>query len=152
MRGETEEQRLDRNFGELLQELRIAIPGIQFLFAFLLIVPFQKGWSSVSDFERVIYYATLICTASSSVLLIAPTARHRLRFQTLDKRWIVVTSNRLAIAGLVLLGVAMVGVVLLVSHTVYGTLAAALATGAIVLLLGWTWFGAPLARSRRLTR
>ena len=84
---------------ELLQELRVAIPGIQFLFAFLLVVPFQQGWVEVTDFEKRVYYVTLLLTATSSVCLIAPTARHRIRFRELDKQWIVETSNRLAIAG-----------------------------------------------------
>ena len=108
-RGETEEQRLDRNLAELLQELRVALPGIQVLFAFLLVVPFQQGWADVTEFEKTVYYVTLLCTAASSVLLIAPTARHRIRFRELDKRWIVETANRLAIAGLAFLGAATAG-------------------------------------------
>ena len=109
-RGESEEERLDRNLMELLQELRVAIPGIQFLFAFLLVVPFQQGWAQVTDFEKTVYYVTLLLTAASSICLIAPTARHRMRFRELDKRWIVETSNRLAIAGLAFLAAAICGV------------------------------------------
>src|SRR5919106_6315466 len=115
-RHESEEERLDRNLAELLQELRVALPGIQVLFAFLLVVPFQQGWADVTEFEKTVYYVTLLCTAASSVLLIAPTARHRIRFRELDKRWIVETANRLAIAGLAFLGAAIAGVILLISH------------------------------------
>lgn len=148
-RGESEEERLDRNLMELLQELRVAIPGIQFLFAFLLVVPFQQGWATVSEFEKKVYYATLLATAISSVLLMAPTARHRLRFRELDKEWIVETSNRLTIGGLFFLGLAIVGVILLISNVVYGTTEAALATVGILLGIAWFWWLAPLVRELR---
>ncbi|MGH2953400.1 MAG: DUF6328 family protein [Solirubrobacterales bacterium] len=148
-RGESEEQRLDRNLMELLQELRVAIPGIQVLFAFLLVVPFQQGWAQVTEFEKAVYYVTLVCTAASSVLLIAPTARHRLRFRELDKRWIVETANRAAIAGLAFLGAAIVGVMLLISQIVYGGTTTAIATALVALAIGWFWFVAPLVRDLR---
>ena len=148
-RGESEEERLDRNWSELVQEVRMVIPGIQFLFAFLLVVPFQQGWVEVTDFERRVYYATLLCTAASSVFLMAPTARHRLRFRELDKKWVVESSNRLALAGLVFLALAMCGVLLLISHVVYDSTAAALATGAIVAGIAWFWFLAPVVREAR---
>jgi hypothetical protein len=148
-RGESEEERLDRNLMELLQELRVALPGIQVLFAFLLVVPFQQGWATVTDFEKTVYYVTLLCTAASSVLLIAPTARHRIRFRELDKRWIVETANRLAIAGLAFLGAAITGVILLISHVVYGDTTTAIATAVIAVAIGWVWFAAPLVRDLR---
>jgi Family of unknown function (DUF6328) len=147
-RNESEEQRIDRNLGELLQELRIAIPGIQFIFAFLLIVPFQQGWSEITGFERGVYYGTLLATAASTVLLIAPTARHRMRFRALDKEWVVSSSNRLAIAGLALLAIAMVGTILLISSVVYDSAVAAVATAGIVVAIAWLWFGAPWLRAR----
>ncbi len=148
-RGESEEERLDRNWSELVQEIRVVIPGIQFLFAFLLVVPFQQGWVDVTDFERRVYYATLLCTAASSVFLMAPTARHRFRFRELDKQWVVESSNRLAIAGLVLLALAMCGVLLLISHVVYDDTAAALATAFVVAMIAWFWFLAPVVREAR---
>ena len=148
-RDESEEERLDRNLEELVQELRVAITGIQVLFAFLLVVPFQQGWVEVTDFERAVYYVTLLCTAASSVLLIAPSARHRIRFRQLDKRWIVETANRLAIGGLVFLGLAMLGAIMLISHVVYDATEAALATGALFALVGWFWFLSPIVRDVR---
>lgn len=148
-RGESEEQRLDRNLGELLQELRVALPGIQVLFAFLLVVPFQQGWAQVTDFEQTVYYVTLLATAASSVCLIAPTARHRMRFRELDKRWIVATANRLAIVGLGFLGLAMTGVILLISHIVYDSEVTAVATAAVAVAVAWFWFAAPLIRDLR---
>ncbi|MGH2951297.1 MAG: DUF6328 family protein [Solirubrobacterales bacterium] len=148
-RGESEEERLDRNLMELLQELRVALPGIQVLFAFLLVLPFQQGWAQVTDFERTVYYATLCCTAASSVFLIAPTARHRIRFRELDKRWIVETANRLAILGLAFLGAAITGAILLISHFVYGDTTTAVASSVVGLAVAWFWFVAPLVRDLR---
>src|SRR3954464_7829503 len=96
-RDETEEERLDRNLGELLQELRVALPGVQVLFAFLLAVPFQQNFSKISEFEKKIYFATLMLTAISAALLIAPSAYHRLTFRYQQKHRLVFVSNRLAI-------------------------------------------------------
>jgi hypothetical protein len=148
-RGETEEERLDRNLMELLQELRVALPGIQVLFAFLLVVPFQQGWAAVTDFEQTVYYVTLLLTAAASVCLIAPTARHRIRFRELDKEWVVQTANRLTIAGLGLLGLAITGALLLVASVVYDTEVAAATTASVVVLITWIWFVAPLIRELR---
>jgi hypothetical protein len=148
-RGESEAERLDRNLDELLQGLRVALPGIQVLFAFLLVVPFQQGWEGVTSFERDVYYVTLILTASASVCLIAPTARHRIRFRDLDKEWIVRSSNRLAIAGLTLMGLAICGALLLISDVVFDGAVVAVVPAAILLGIAWLWFGAPLARDLR---
>ena len=145
-RDETEEERLDRNLAELLQELRVALPGIQVLFAFLLVVPFQQGWVDVTEFEKIVYYVTLLFTAAASICLIAPTARHRIRFRDLDKEWIVGTANRLALIGLGFLGLAISGALLLVAHVVFGNAAAAITTVVVVGAIVWTWFVAPLRR------
>ncbi len=148
-RGESEEERLDRNLMELLQELRVAIPGIQVLFAFLLVVPFQQGWAQVTDFEQTVYYVTLLLTAAGSVCLIAPTARHRMRFRELDKHWIINTSNRLAIAGLVLEALAICGVLMLITHVVYDSALTAIVVTAFAALFAWFWFIAPVVREIR---
>lgn len=148
-RDESEEERLDRNLMELLQELRVVLAGIQFLFAFLLIVPFSDGWDSVTDFETVVYYVTLLLTAASSVCLIAPTVRHRMRFRELDKKWIVETSNRLAIAGVVFLGAAMCGVLVLISRFIYSGVLAGIVAGLFAIAIAWLWFIAPVLREVR---
>jgi hypothetical protein len=145
-RDETESERLDRNLGELLQELRVAIPGIQVLFAFLLVVPFQQGWPEVTEFERRVYYVTLLLTAASSACLMAPTARHRMRFRDLDKPWIVATSNRLAIAGLALEAGAICGVLMLITHFVYDSTLTAIVVAVFGALFAWLWFLAPVMR------
>lgn len=148
-RDESEEERLDRNLMELLGELRVALPGIQVLFAFLLVLPFQQGWSTVTDFEQIVYYITLLLTASASVCLIAPTARHRMRFRELDKEWIVYTSNRLAIAGLAFLAGAICGVLMLITHVVYDSALTAIVVAAFAIAIAWFWFVAPVARELR---
>ena len=148
-RGESENERLDRNLMELLQELRVVLTGIQVLFAFLLIVPFSQGWANVTDFERTVYFLTLLATAASSVCLIAPTARHRIRFRELDKKWIVITSNRLAIAGMLFLAGAICGVLVLITEVIYDSALTAIVTGLFALAIGWLWFAAPIVRDLR---
>ena len=148
-RQETEEERLDRNLAELLQELRVALPGIQVLFAFLLVVPFQQGWVDVTEFEKVVYYVTLLFTAAASICLIAPTARHRIRFRELDKEWVVHTANRLTIVGLSFLALAMGGALLLIAHVVFGNAVAASTTVVVSAAIVWIWFLAPLKRAKQ---
>jgi hypothetical protein len=116
------------------------------LFAFLLVLPFQSRFGDVTPFQEKVYYATLLSTAMASVLLIAPSARHRLRFRKDDKAYVVFTANRLAIAGLAFLGLGMAGAVLLVSDFLFGAVAATLATVAVAAGVAWLWFGSPLAR------
>jgi hypothetical protein len=144
--GETEEQRLDRNLNELLGGLRVALPGVQVLFAFLLILPFQNEFSRVTEFQKAIYYATLVCTALASVCLIAPSVRHRLRFRKDDKAYVVFSANRLAIAGLSFLGLAITGVMVLISDFIFGEGAAIAAGAAMAALIAWLWFASPLRR------
>lgn len=145
-RNETEAERLDRNLIELLQELRVASIGVQFLFAFLLVVPFQQGWTHVTDFEKRVYYVDLLLTAMAGICMMGPVARHRLRFRDQDKEWIVKSSHKYAIAGLVCLALAIGGTILLISHVVFSATLAIVATTLILLSIGWIWFGAPLAR------
>jgi hypothetical protein len=146
-RGESEEERLDRNLGELLQELRVAIPGIQFLFAFLLVVPFQQGWIDVTEFEKNVYYVALLATVAAAICLIGPVARHRLRFRELDKKWIVETSHKYAIAGLGFLAIAITAAILLVSHVVFDNATTSIVSTVLVAgMIAWVWFIPPLAR------
>jgi hypothetical protein len=147
-RSETEKERLDRNLLELLNELRVALPGVQVLFAFLLVLPFYTGFDSVTRFQEVVYFATLCLTALASILLIAPSARHRARFRAGDKHWVVVTGSHLTSAGLGCLGLAMTGAILLVTDVVFSRVTAIVASGTLLLVLGWLWFGAPLLRAR----
>src|SRR6201991_4896818 len=149
-REETEDERLDRNLGELLQELRVALPGVQVLFAFLLAVPFQQRFSSISDFDKDMYFVTLLLTALSAALLIAPSAYHRLTFRYQQKHRLVFVSNRLAIPGLGVLALAMTCAILLVTNVLWGTVATTVVTTVAVLtMFGVLWVALPLRRRLR---
>jgi high-affinity Fe2+/Pb2+ permease len=145
-RGESNKERIDRELGELLQELRVALPGIQVLFAFLLTVPFSQGFTNLTDGQINIFFGTFLSTAIASMLLIAPTAYHRIRWRKYDKERMLLTSNRLAIAGLVFLALGIGGTVFLISDILFGGTPAAIATGAVAAGLAWFWFGLPLRR------
>jgi hypothetical protein len=150
-RDETEEERLDRNLSELLQELRVALPGVQVLFAFLLAVPFQQGFESITPFQKGAYFGTLVCTAISAVMLISPTAYHRLTFRYQQKRRLVYYSNRFSIIGLVFLALAMTGAIMLITDVLFGATATVAMTAATILVFGFFWFGLPLQRRLRLS-
>jgi hypothetical protein len=109
LNDEDEKERRDRQLIELLNELRVALPGVQVPFAFLLIVPFSQQFSTVTPLQRYTYFATLSCTAVSAVLLIAPSSHHHLLWRQHAKEETLVTSNRLTIAGLAFLALAMPG-------------------------------------------
>lgn len=145
-REESEAERLDRNLGELLQELRVALPGVQVLFAFLLAVPFQQEFTKISEFEKKVYFATLLLTALSAALLIAPTAYHRLTFRYQQKHRLVVVSNRLAIAGLGALALAMICAILLITHLLFGTVTTVVTVALTLTMFAVLWVGLPLRR------
>jgi Family of unknown function (DUF6328) len=147
-RRETELERYDRNLNELLSELRVALPGVQVLFAFLLVAPFNQRFSTVTAFERRLYLATLLCTLLSSILLIAPTLVHRLQFRRRQKAHIVELANRLTIVGLTVFAIAMTGAVLLVTHYLFGTTTAVITTTIVAITFAITWYVLPL-RNRR---
>ena len=147
-RGETPEERADRNLGELLGELRVALPGVQVLFAFLLVVPFNQGFTKMSEFERKLYFGVLLCTALASMLLIAPTIHHRILFRQRDKEHLVLSSNRLTIAGLGVLALGMTGAVFLITHFLFGGATAAVTGGLVLVAFGLVWYAAPLRRRR----
>ena len=149
---ETEEERLNRKLIELLNELRVALPGVQVLFAFLLILPFNTGFAKVTAMQKNAYIGSLLCACVASMLLIAPSAYHRLRFKRLSnesieaKREMLATQDRLAIVGMAFLVAAMTLAVYVPLDVLMGSLSAfgislCLATG-----LGWFWFGLPLVR------
>jgi hypothetical protein len=139
-RDETATERADRNFGELLQELRVAQTGVQFLFAFLLTVPFSQRFVEIGDEQHVIYLVTLAATALAAVCLIAPVSHHRVLFGRRRKAELVKSSSRLASIGLGFLCLSMTGAVFLIFDVVVGTVAgigAAALLAAIFLLLWW---------------
>jgi hypothetical protein len=149
-RDESEDQRLDRNLSELLQELRVALPGVQVLFAFLLAVPLQANFDKITPFERDVYFATLLCTAISAALFIAPSAYHRLTFHYQQKHELVFLANRLAIAGLAFLALAMTGAIMLITDILFGTAATAITTAAAFSMFVVLWGLLPLRRRFKL--
>lgn len=149
-RRETEDERLDRNLSELLQELRVALPGVQVLFAFLLAVPFQQHFTSISAFDKKAYFATLLLTALSAALLIAPSAYHRITFRYQQKGRLVFIANRLAILGLAVLALAMTCAIMLVTNVLFGTVATTVVTTTLVLTMFFLlWAVLPLRRRLR---
>ncbi len=149
---ESAEQRHNRELIELLNELRVALPGVQVLFAFLLAVPFANGFPKLSQTGRDVFFAAFIATALSTVLLIAPSSYHRLRWRQHDKERMLVVSNALTIAGLGFLAVAITCVVYVITDFLFHRTWAAVFTalvGAAFLLL---WYGLPLAAAIRDSR
>jgi hypothetical protein len=146
---ETKAGRLDRELGELLQELRVLLPGVQVLFAFLLTVPFTSRFQTATDSEKGLFLAALICAALASALLIAPSAFHRILFRDRDKEWMILTANGMAIAGTVFLAAAMTCALFLVTEVIYGSkLAAGVAAGLGVFFIV-VWYMVPLVRRAR---
>ena|SRR5215211_3279704 len=147
-RRETDTERLDRNLVELLQEVRVVQTGVQVLFAFLLTVPFSSRFDAITDFQRGAYFAALVGSAAASVLLIAPTAVHRVLFRLGQKQYMVDVSNRLALGGLVSTAVAMIAVMLLVSDVMFGMGIAIAVAVATTLAFAGVWAALPLRRRR----
>jgi ABC-type uncharacterized transport system YnjBCD permease subunit len=145
-REEEDNERLDRELMELVNELRVALTGVQILFAFLLTVPFTQRFARVTEFQRHLFFATLLAAAVSVALLIAPTARHRLLFRQHDKEKIVVSSNRYAIAGLATLAAAMTGAVMLITDLLFHKTMVTWVTAGLAALFVLLWFVAPAIR------
>jgi hypothetical protein len=142
--GETHQERINRELIELLNELRVAIPGVQFLFAFLLIVPFQPTAADMGDFQRGVYFVALLAAAVSTALLIAPAAQHRVLFRQEDKEALLRRSSASALAGTVVLAVAVTSALLLVVDVLFARTQAVLTAGTVGALLVWWWLAVPL--------
>lgn len=146
-RNESHDERLNRELIELLNELRVVLPGVQVLFAFLLTVPFTNRFQRITNTQELVFFGTFLLTMIATGLLIAPSAYHRLRWRRHDKEQILLTSNRLAISGMVTLAMALSGAVYLVTDLLFESVAAvAIVTAATVLFLFWFWYGLPLLR------
>ena len=155
---ENEKERLNRKLIELLNELRIVIPGVQVLFAFLLILPFNTGFVDADDLGRAVYAGSLGCAAVASALLIGPAAYHRYRFRRLeeetvsDKKEMIITQDHLAAGGILFLALAMAGSVFMVFDLLFGTGTAAIVAGSLVLTYAWFWYALPVSRRLRNSR
>jgi hypothetical protein len=147
--GESEDERLDRELEELLQELRVALPGVQILFAFLLVVPFNNGFGRTSELQRDVWFAALLLALAAVACLIAPSAYHRIRFRDFDKERLVTTATRLSVVGLVFLAAALAASAFFVTDFVFGGTTAALVAAVAVGALGGLWFALPVSRKLR---
>ena len=144
-RDESEADRIDRNFGEQLQELRIAQAGVQILFAFLLTIPFQQRFTILTDLQRNIYVFTLLAAAVSVIVFTAPVAMHRTLFRDGLKDFIVTYTDRLMSVGLFTLGIGIIGGVVLVLDVLMSHTAAFWIGGALLALGLVLWVGVPMA-------
>ena len=140
---ETRKERVDRELLELLNELRVALPGVQILFAFLLIVPFQQTASRITEFQRDVYFVTLLAVCVATGLLIAPAAQHRVLFRQQDKEGLLHRSSRMAYAGLVFLALAIITAVLLVTDVLFSRPQAWISAAAVAAVLAWWWVVVP---------
>lgn len=145
-RRETRAERTDRNFQDLVQELRVAQTGVQVLFAFLLTVPFTVRFTELGSVDRALYFTALLSSGAAAVLLIAPTAQHRILFRRGEKEQLLEWGGRCAVLGIALIGVAMVAAVLVVTDLLYGTPETWIAGAAMALVPLLLWFVIPLRR------
>ncbi|MFI0452445.1 DUF6328 family protein [Actinomadura sp. 6N118] len=149
-RNETEHERLDRQLMELLQGFRVAVTGVQVLFAFLLTVPFAPGFNRVDDSGRALFYVALFGAALASVCFIAPTIQHRILFQQNQKPLLIRRANRFGILGAVALALSIAASTTLIVKTLGGTGPAVATAIVVVILSAWAWFVQPLLTLRSL--
>jgi hypothetical protein len=142
--GARDPEELDQEWSELVEELRLAIPGVEVLFGFLLVLPFQSTFAELAAFERYMYFCALASAAIATVLLISPSVNHRLRWRQGDKEALLRYATRMSIAATVFIAIAMTSAVYLITELVFGDGAAAIATGALAALFAWFWYGLPL--------
>jgi hypothetical protein len=144
-----EERKRDRQMIELLNELRVALPGVQILFAFLLTVPFTQRFPQLTAFQRDVFYITLCSATISAACLIAPSAAHRLRFHQSEREWLIESANMLMIAGLAFLAIAIGSAFLLITDVLFDGSRVWLYSAVIWVVILGLWFARPLARHAR---
>jgi hypothetical protein len=142
--GESDKERVDRELIELLNEIRVALPGVQVLFAFLLTVPFQSGYTKLTDFHKDLMLMALIASAISIVLLVAPTAQHRILFRQANKEGLLFHANRLLLAGTMFLAFSITIAVFVVTDIFIDRLAASIAAAGLSLLFVLFWYAMPI--------
>jgi hypothetical protein len=138
--------RLDRELNELLQELRVALPGVQVLFAFLLTIPFAQRFTTISDAQKTAYFIAFLSTGIATALLIAPSAYHRIQWRQRDKERLLRTSTVLTLLGLAFLTVAMASTVYVVTDVLYDTTWAVVIGAIAVVVFASFWFVLPTTR------
>ena len=143
--GESAKERVDRELGELLEEIRVILPGVEILFGFLIILPFQFS-DELTGLERLLYLGAFLSVSAGLGLLVAPSSYHRIRFREMDKERLLFLANRLVIAATVLVAVGISLVVYLVVETLIGGVVAGILAAANAGWFAWFWFGVPLLR------
>lgn len=141
--------RLDRELSELLQELRVTLPGVQVLFAFLFTVPFSQRFGQLTSAQRTAFFVAFLTAAASTALLLAPAAYHRVQWRQRDKERLLQMSTRLTLAGLVFLAVAMAAAAFVVTDVLYERTWAAVVAAGLAALLAGLWFVLPLTSRLR---
>lgn len=149
MADEAGSRDLDQEWNELLQELRVILPGVQVLFAFLLTIPFSSRFNEISGMDRGLYFVAFLSTAIASVLLIAPSVYHRLLWRQHDKEYVLVTTNRFVLSATVFLALSVAAVVFLVTDLLYRSAMGAGVAAALTGVMTWFWYGLPLSRRRQ---
>ena len=146
---EPHSERLNRELIELLNELRVALPGVQVVFAFLLTVPFSNRFETLTSAQQALYFATIVATTISTAMFMAPTSFHRIRFRQADKEQMLRTSNSFALVGIASMGVSITLAITLIADLLFGVVAALAVGVAAFLLMGTLWFAYPLSRRVR---
>ncbi|WP_433180579.1 DUF6328 family protein [Actinoallomurus sp. CA-150999] len=149
-RDETPRERIDRELVEMLQELRVIVAGVQFLFAFLLTLPFSNGFKRVGHAGQWVFYLSLITAACASICLMAPAAQHRMLFRSGRKDLLITRSNRYGIAGTLALTVSMSSAVAVAARGFFSSTLAAVTAAAIVAVVAWAWFVQPMLTRHRV--
>ncbi len=143
---ESPKERVDRELIELLNGLRVVLPGVQVLLAFLLTVPFSSGFEDATPTDKIVYFATVLLTVGATGALTMPAAYHRIRFRQGDKERMLRLSNTFAIVGLALLTIAMATGIFLITNVLYGVVVAIPVSLVVLLVLGFSWFAIPVFR------
>jgi|tagenome__1003787_1003787.scaffolds.fasta_scaffold20621537_2 hypothetical protein len=149
---ETEHERRTRQLSELLQEARVAMPGVQVLFGFLLAVVFQARFAKVTTLQKDLFLAAILCATASTVCFIAPAAYHRILFERRDKPHLISVGNRFLIVGVAFLALAMTLALALVCDVIFGGTTAAIVAAIVFVAFAWFWFGFPVSRRLRGAR
>ncbi len=143
---ESKAERLDRELIELLNEIRVLLPGVQVLFAFLLTAPFATGFEDVTEFQRDLYAVCLLAALAATVCLVAPTTYHRIQWRQRDKEVLLESGNRLVLTGSVFLAISLTCSILLVGDYLFELWVAVLASALTAVAFAVLWYGLPLAR------
>ena len=146
---ENEHERRTRQLAELLQEARVAMPGVQVLFGFLLAVVFQQRFAKVTQLEKDLYLAAILCATGAVVCFIAPVSYHRILFERRDKPHLILVGSRFLLAGVALLALAMTIALALVCEVIFGGTTAAIVATVVALAFAWFWFAFPAVRRVR---